>query len=277
MTTPSWTPDPTSQSVPTPQAKRPSRGLIAVVLAAIAAVLVCGLLAVVFLLFRLGSNPGGGEGEPAGAPPAGQPSVGVAQPQAGTAQCRWLPEGGGNPHVKDVGLPPAEVPATGTPQATLRLGQGAVTFELYADKAPCAVASLTYLAGKGYFDGTRCHRLVTEGIKVLQCGDPSGTGMGGPSYRFAEENLPTHIAPPYPAGTLAMAKTQEPSSTGSQFFIVWGDTPIDPSYTVLGKVTAGLDVVQAIGAAGAVDQAGTAAGDGTPKSPVVVSALTVTP
>ncbi|BCJ74116.1 hypothetical protein CS0771_36600 [Catellatospora sp. IY07-71] len=273
MTTPPWTPEPAPQSSPAPQAKGTSGWLIAAVLAAIAAVLVCVLLAVVFLVIRAGS----GVEEPAGAPPAGRPSVGAAQPQAGTAQCRWLPDSDGNPHVKDVGRPPSEVPATGTPRATLRLGQGTVTFELYADKAPCAVASLTYLAGKGYFDGTKCHRLVTEGIKVLQCGDPSGTGMGGPAYRFAEENLPTHTAPPYPAGTLAMAKTQAPETTGSQFFIVWGDTPIDPAYTVLGKVTAGLDVVQAIGAAGAVDQAGAAAGDGTPKTPVVVSGLTVTP
>ncbi|NHW87730.1 peptidylprolyl isomerase, partial [Escherichia coli] len=86
---------------------------------------------------------------------------------------------------------------------------------------------------------------VTEGIKVLQCGDPSATGdgwrdtdgTGGPSYRMAEENLPTDKRPPYPAGVIAMANSGQPSSSGSQFFIVYGDSPLDPNYTVLGTIT----------------------------------------
>ena len=82
-----------------------------------------------------------------------------------------------------------------------------------------------YLAGKKFFDNTKCHRLTTVGIYVLQCGDPSGTGMGGPSYTYASENLPTDQQPNYPAGVVAMANPGNKDLNGSQFFIVYQDTP----------------------------------------------------
>ncbi|MEV4412857.1 peptidylprolyl isomerase [Catellatospora sp. NPDC049609] len=275
MATPPWTPENLPQSTPTAQAKGTSGALVAVVVAAIVAVLLCVVLAAVVLIVRLNSGSGpGADGAPAAAPGAGRPSPGAGR-------CDWLPaDTAGNPHLKDAGLPASDPPSPASAgTATMRTGQGVITFELDAAKAPCAVASLTHLAGRGYFDGTRCHRLTTAGIHVLQCGDPSGTGMGGPTYRFAEENLPNVTDPnaAYPVGTVAMAKTSAPSSTGSQFFIVWGDTVIPSEYTVLGRVTSGLEVVQAIGAAGAVDPAGNASPDGAPKNPVVISALTVAP
>ena len=88
-------------------------------------------------------------------------------------------------------------------------------------KTPCTAASLAYLASKGFYDNTACHRLV-DGIFALQCGDPSGTGSGGATYRFDDENLPTGKLPAYHDGDVAMANTGQPGSNGSQFFFVYG-------------------------------------------------------
>jgi peptidyl-prolyl cis-trans isomerase B (cyclophilin B) len=160
---------------------------------------------------------------------------------------------------------------------TITTNVGVIEVAVDTAKAPCTAASMTYLASRHFFDNSKCHRLVTEGIKVLQCGDPSGTGMGGPTYKMAEENLPNVTDPlkAYPAGVLAMAKTQAPNSTGSQFFIVYGESQLSPDYTVLGMLTKGLDVVQKIGAAGAVGPDGKAALDGAPKNPVTITSLTM--
>jgi peptidyl-prolyl cis-trans isomerase B (cyclophilin B) len=197
----------------------------------------------------------------------------------GDDRCVWLPEAtADNPNLRDVGTPPVDVPTTGTQLMTMTLNSGLVEIEVQTAKAPCTAASMTYLASKAFYNGSVCHRLTTEGIQVLQCGDPTGTGMGGPTYRYAEENLPNNADPAknYPIGTLAMAKTQAPASTGSQFFLVWGPTPLPGDYTVLGTITKGLDVVQKIGAAGAVDETGAATTDGKPASPVQVTSITVT-
>jgi peptidyl-prolyl cis-trans isomerase B (cyclophilin B) len=214
---------------------------------------------------------------------------------ANGATCMWQPEvtatndpnNPGNPNLKDVGTPGASAPNKGTQTMTMKLNSGVVEVEVATSKAPCAAASMTYLAGKKFFDGSTCHRMTTEGIHVLQCGDPSATGMGGPTYKFAEENLPNTIDPndAYPIGTIAMAKTQAPASTGSQFFIVWGATPLNGDYTVLGKITKGLDVVQKIGAGPVLDPEtglettadGKKVTDGKPKTEVKIESLTVTP
>src|SRR2546430_4005896 len=130
------------------------------------------------------------------------------------------------PAGKNVGLPPAK--ATDKPASVvLSLNSGEVTVTLTVQGAPCTTRSFAYLAGKQFFDGTRCHRLTTgEGLKVLQCGDPQGTGTGGPGYTVPDEN-PTTLKPGsdpqtviYPRGTVAMANTGQPHSGGSQFFIV---------------------------------------------------------
>ncbi|GIG59056.1 peptidylprolyl isomerase [Longispora fulva] len=199
-----------------------------------------------------------------------------ATPSAGA--CNWLPEDkGGNPSLKDVGTPPAGEPHTGTRTMDITSNLGDVSFELDVAHAPCASASFAYLAERKFFDNTKCHRLTTAGISVLQCGDPSASGMGGPMYKFAEENLPTGKKPAYPAGTLAMAKTQAPNTTGSQFFIVYADTDLGADYTIVGKVTKGLDIVKAVAAKGAKDKTGADATDGEPKQPFEIKTLTVGP
>ncbi|WP_225727607.1 MULTISPECIES: peptidylprolyl isomerase [unclassified Nocardia] len=130
--------------------------------------------------------------------------------------------------------------------ATLETSCGTVTIALDAAKAPHTVNSFAFLSGENYFDHTRCHRLTTQGIYVLQCGDPTATGTGGPGYRFADENLQGAT---YPAGTVAMANSG-PDTNGSQFFLVYKDTQLPPNYTPFGKVTAGLDILQNIANAG---------------------------
>jgi peptidyl-prolyl cis-trans isomerase B (cyclophilin B) len=194
--------------------------------------------------------------------------------------CTWTPEDAkANPNLKDVGTPQTEASSKGTQTMTITTNSGVIEVAVNTAKAPCTAAAFTYLAGKNFFDNTKCHRLTTEGIKVLQCGDPSATGMGGPSFKMAEENLPnvTDQATAYPAGTVAIANTGQPGSSGSQFFLVYGPTTLDSNYTVLGKITKGLDVVEKIGAAGAVDKDGKATPDGAPKKPVTITSLKLTP
>lgn len=144
---------------------------------------------------------------------------------------------------------------------------------------PQTVNSFKSLADKGFFDNTKCHRLVTSGIFVLQCGDPQGTGMGGPGYTIPDENLDALGKPNaqgqviYPAGTVAMANTGQPGTGGSQFFLVYKDSPLAPSYTPFGKIdAAGLKVVEDIAKAGTAD----GAQDGAPKNPVTIEKGTVT-
>jgi peptidyl-prolyl cis-trans isomerase B (cyclophilin B) len=187
---------------------------------------------------------------------------------AGSTNCSYIATGS---PARDVGIPPADPGDMSGPwTATLTIGGKPVTVELAADKAPCSVASLNYLASKDYFDGTACHRLTTAPtLRVLQCGDPTGTGSGGPGYRFANENTDGAT---YSAGTVAMANSGGSESNGSQFFIVYGDTTLDPNFTVLGKVSSGLDVVQAIAAAGVAG----GAEDGAPSQTVSIDDLTVT-
>ena len=208
------------------------------------------------------------------------PTAAAAPP--GTVACTWTPEdGSGGGKVKDVGTPGPNAPNTGTDTMTVSTGLGDIVATVDRSKAPCTAAAFEHLASKKFWDNTKCHRMTTGNIKVLQCGDPTATGKGyrdtdgtgGPSFRYAEENLPTSANPPYPRGTIAMAKTREPGSTGSQFFIVYGDTPLDPSYTVLGTVTKGMDIVDKVAKAGVDDANGP--GDGHPKTEVLIKTLTM--
>ncbi|WP_345678966.1 peptidylprolyl isomerase [Yinghuangia aomiensis] len=163
--------------------------------------------------------------------------------------------------------PPMTIDPSGSYTMTLKTNCGTVAFKLDAAKAPTTVNSFAFLSSKGYFDHSPCHRLTTEGIYVLQCGDPTGTGSGGPGYQFSDENL---AGATYPKGTLAMANAG-PGTNGSQFFIVWNDTQLPPNYTPFGTVTDGMDVVRRIADAG-VEGGAT---DGTPKAGVVVDTMTV--
>ncbi len=140
--------------------------------------------------------------------------------------------------------------------ARVATSAGDLVLELDGVSAPQAVASFVSLAGEGFFTGTSCHRLTTSGIFVLQCGDPTGTGTGGPDYRFGPiENAPADGV--YPAGTLAMARVGgDAYSNGSQFFLVYEDStiPADAAggYTVFGRVVEGMDVLTAVADAGVV-------------------------
>jgi peptidyl-prolyl cis-trans isomerase B (cyclophilin B) len=136
--------------------------------------------------------------------------------------------------------------------------QGVITVRMLTDKAPCTTFSFRFLASRGYYNQTHCHRLTVQGIFVLQCGDPTGTGSGAPGYSFNDENL---AGATYPAGTVAMANAG-PNTNGSQFFFTWKNTTLAPAYTPFGTVIGGLNVLQRIAAAGDDQQNGP--GDGYP-------------
>jgi peptidyl-prolyl cis-trans isomerase B (cyclophilin B) len=213
--------------------------------------------------------------------------------------CAWTPQTGGE--AKDAGTPPTTgIAKSGTQTMTITTDQGVIEATIDDALTPCTAASFTHLASKNFFDNTKCHRLTTSGIFVLQCGDPSATGTGGPTYRFADENLPEAGDPSasgspssdpsasaspssdpsaapqtiYKAGTLAMANSGA-NTNGSQFFIVYADSPLDPKYSVFGTVTKGLDVVEKV-AKGGVAEGGSTATDGKPKTEVTIQTLTMT-
>ncbi|QIM20812.1 peptidylprolyl isomerase [Phycicoccus sp. HDW14] len=161
--------------------------------------------------------------------------------------------------------------------ATLTTNCGDIGLRLDGTKAPQAVASFLQLAREQYWKDGPCHRLTTyEALKVLQCGDPTGTGQGTPGYGFGVENAPKDGT--YARGTLAMARTTDPKKgNGGQFFIVYGDSSLpDPSgYTVFGTVTSGLDIVDSVAAQGVAPNE-TSPDDGAPAAPISILRVAVT-
>ncbi|MBX7434065.1 peptidylprolyl isomerase [Mycobacterium sp. Y57] len=158
------------------------------------------------------------------------------------------------PEVGRASTTPAAIPAV------LVTDVGDIGLTLDNAKAPCAVRNFTSLAGQHFFDDTRCHRLSLDAdLRALQCGDPSGTGTGGPGYRFPGEypgnqfrlSDPALRTPMvYPRGTLAMANIG-PGTNGSQFFLIYDDSLLPPTYPVFGRIdAAGLAVLDTIAAAG---------------------------
>ena len=137
-------------------------------------------------------------------------------------------------------------------------------------KAPITITQLATLARGGFFNNTLCHRLTTQGLYVLQCGDPTATGGGGPNFTYRDENLPVEGLNNYPAGTVAMANSG-PGTNGSQFFLVFADTTLGANYTIWGTITQGLDIVKAIAKAGV--KGGGA--DGAPNQPISINRVTV--
>jgi peptidyl-prolyl cis-trans isomerase B (cyclophilin B) len=203
-----------------------------------------------------------------------------SEPAESTGSCQFVAAPG---EPAPVGLPPDEGEAAS--RVVLTTGSGELPIELTPDAAPCTVRSFVHLAGKKYFDGTFCHRLtVSAGLKVLQCGDPKGDGTGGPGYTIPDE-LPTSLPPAetsgsgeeivtYPRGTVAMANAG-PDTGGSQFFLVYGDSAIPPSYTVFGTLDAtGLATVDAIAARG-IGPGASSPEDGAPAQRVDITAATV--
>lgn len=204
----------------------------------------------------------------------GSSTPAASTPAAG--QCTYNAGGAASKVVKT----PSSTPTSAT-QATLTTNHGTIGITLDPKDTPCTVNSFTSLAKQGYFDNTPCHRLTTSGIYVLQCGDPSGTGSGGPGYAFDDE-LSAAAKPKscdastgactYPAGTVAMANAG-PNTNGSQFFLVYQDSPLPYSYTIFGQMSAdGLKAVQAVAAKGSNNSFG--AGDGAPNEAVTIQTAT---
>ncbi|MFF0813941.1 peptidylprolyl isomerase [Rhodococcus sp. NPDC003318] len=205
-----------------------------------------------------------------------------AQTLPATVDCSYVPDG--STPAKAATLPNATaVSAEGTVTIDLATSAGPIGLALDRAESPCTVNSFVSLTTQGYFNDTPCHRLSTTGLMILQCGDPTGQGTGGPGYGFDNE-FPTDqydAADPaaseavtYPRGTVAMANTGQPGSNGSQFFLVYDDSPLPPQYTVFGTISEdGLATIEQIAAAG--DDGSMAAGGGKPNTPVQIRTATV--
>jgi peptidyl-prolyl cis-trans isomerase B (cyclophilin B) len=212
---------------------------------------------------------GGGSSSTTAQDPAAGPSQGQASTGGVTCDYADAPQGKTGSATK----PPSTPDVSGQVAVTMKTTFGTLGATLDADKTPCTVNSFVSLAKQGYFDKSPCHRLTTaaSGIYVLQCGDPTGTGTGGPGYTIPDE-LTGHEK--YGPGTLAMANTGQPNSGGSQFFIVYKNTPLPAKYAVFGHLdAAGLKAVQKVAKQGTDDAYG--AGDGHPKESVTIQGVTV--
>ena len=208
--------------------------------------------------------------------------------------CAWTPQNAeSNKSLKDVGEPPTkDIPTSGSRPMTITTDKGApIVVSLDLANAPCSAADLSYLAGKQFYDNTTCHEITTEG--AIRCGDPSGTGQGGPTYSVYNENVPLAptpepsasasaaadkskppAAPLYPKGTVALIG-DPPGSNGSQFLIFFKDfTPKgEPQYPIVGTVTGGMDTVAKIGKIATV--ANDAGEKVKPKEKITVQSITV--
>ena len=178
--------------------------------------------------------------------------------------------------TKAVGHTPKDVaPAQKLPKKlartfTFETNCGNIVVTTVGAKAPITITQLTTLAKGGFFDGSLCHRLTTQGLYVLQCGDTTATGSGGPNFSYGDENLPAATPNNYPAGTVAMANSG-PGTNGSQFFLVFADTTLGANYTIWGTITQGLEIVKAIAKAGVKG----GAADGPPKQTIAIHRVTV--
>lgn len=227
-----------------------------------------GVLAVVAVVVVIGLATRGDDKDTLASPTPSASSTAPAGP------CAYTKTGTASKKVD--GLPSAAGPAakTATP-VTMTTNRGTIQLSLDAAKAPCTVSSFAFLAGQKYFDATSCHRLTSASIFVLQCGDPSATGTGGPGYQFADENL-TALGKPdasgqvvYPRGTVAMANGG-PGTNGSQFFLVYRDSPLQPNYTPFGRITKGLEILDAVAKGGS-----TPVSDGKPTLAVELKTVRV--
>jgi peptidyl-prolyl cis-trans isomerase B (cyclophilin B) len=241
---------------------------------------VAGLTAALLAVFL----PGGGKhpvAKPSKSPSATPSATQVAEP---AHHCVYA---SATPVAKKVSFPPATPNYTASYQATINTSVGKIKLNLLNSKATCTVNSFVHLAQTGYFNNTQCHRMLTSGIFVLQCGDPyasataklscsttSKIGSGTPGYDFASENL---AGAKYTAGTVAMANEGSPTTNGSQFFIVYKNIPsgqLAASYTPFATVSSGLDIVQNVAKDGYSCQYAQAGG-GVPKKKVIIDSVTI--
>lgn len=236
---------------------------------AVVVVVVAGVVAL--------STLGGGDDAPA--PPAASavdpasipteiaPLPVRSTPLPNPTSCEYVPGG----EAAKPAQPPngTDVAAEGTVAVNVATSAGAISLTLDRALAPCTVNSFVSLVEQGFYDRTSCHRLTTDpGLQVLQCGDPTGTGQGGPGYTIPDEVF-SELS--YGRGVLAMAKTAAPDSGGSQFFMVYGDAELPPQYTAFGSISPeGLEVIDSIALAGS-----TPPGDGAPVTPVTIESVAV--
>jgi peptidyl-prolyl cis-trans isomerase B (cyclophilin B) len=250
------------------RAEREAKQKRQAIIGGVIAILVVGLL-----IGLVAWSPWKGSGTAASPTPTLAPTTPAPTPTVQIAGCTTAPDI--RTTTLDFKSPPTYDSTKGT-VLNLNTNCGLIAIQTDFKTAPGTSANMLGLAQAGYFDLTKCHRLVTSGIYVLQCGDPKGDGTGGPSYTIKDEGLPEvpkgKTAPTfiYKAGTVAMAN-RGPNTGSSQFFIVYKDSPLPHSYTLWGTVIQGLDQVQAIGAAG-VQGGGV---DGPPAQPVVIKTATV--
>jgi len=250
----------------------------------VSAVAAAGLIAALLVVFLPGES-----GKNASASPSKSPSASAsASSSAGTVaepahHCTYTKA---TPVSKRVSFPPTTPDYTSSYQATINTNLGPITVNLLNDKATCTVNSFVHLAQAGFFNNTQCHRLLTSGIYVLQCGDAYATsttklncnisstvGSGTPGYEYASENL-TNAK--YPAGTVAMANGGTATSNGSQFFIVYQDSSsgLGASYTPFATVSSGLNIVKNVAKDG-YSCTYPQAGGGVPKKKVIIDSVTI--
>ncbi len=265
------------------------RRLLTIIGSAVGAVVVIGAIVATVIVTNKGSNtdtasaststPPSSEAGPT--PPADgktPPLPAFAAPADLGANCQYPAAEAASkpnkpPRTGKVPTDPAQI------SVSMSTNQGNIGLQLDNAKAPCTVNSFASLAQQGYFNDTPCHRLTTSpSLSVLQCGDPTGKGTGGPGYEFANE-YPTNQFQPdspalqqpvvYPRGTLAMANAG-PGTNGSQFFLVYKDSQLPPGYTAFGTIDdEGLKTLDKVGAAGVAD----GSGDGAPKQAVQIKSI----
>ncbi|MGV0816165.1 peptidylprolyl isomerase [Mycolicibacterium boenickei] len=242
--------------------------------------LVLVVLTVLFAVIVVQSAENRPQDRSTASPGAGQALPEFVAPRNLGANCQYPP-------TSEPAARPATPPRTGkvpaqpaAVSAAVTTDRGNIGLDLANGKAPCTVNNFASLAHQGFFDGTQCHRLTTGSLAALQCGDPSGTGTGGPGYRFPNE-YPTNqyrLSDPavevpvvYPRGTVAMANAG-PGTNGSQFFLVYEDSLLPPTYTVFGTIDkSGLATLDAIAADGVAD----GSNDGKPAKPVTITSVSV--
>jgi peptidyl-prolyl cis-trans isomerase B (cyclophilin B) len=240
-------------------------------------VLVLGLAAGLALVFAGGSTPAAKSKPKATASASATSSASaVAEP---AHHCTYTTAGSGKPS-----MPTASPDYNASYTATINTNLGKIGITLLNSKATCTVNSFAHLAATNFFNNTQCWRVDnSNGIYMLQCGDPTATanaklscssstlGSGGPGYQFADENLKGAT---YPAGTVAMANGGA-NTNGSQFFLVFKNTSLSPSYTPFGKITSGLDILQKVAKAGTSCSLSASVGGGVPKEKVIINSVTV--
>ena len=213
--------------------------------------------------------------------------------------CSWtLKDPAADPAIIDVGHPPTTgEERSGMQTMTIKTNLGDIETEIDLSKAPCTAVSMGFLGEKKFYEGSVCHRLSWIS-KLLTCGDPRGDGSGSPSYQFADENLPTApLAPASPStgaspsaspgaspsgpatyyakGTIVMVNTGG-NTNGSQFSIIYADgSSLAPAYSIVGRVTKGLGIIEGVAEAGAVDDKGASTAEGKPNQDLIIQQLFV--